>query len=261
MSVVVEDQEDQQNEQPEDDKEHNEEAEDEGAGYQLGSQSPGAMSQISGTTALTSHTTAELEEMDLVLVNFLPDLLDSSYKILDLLAPPDASEDIVESIVRELRVLGSTRAKLLKHAEGKFKVDREYYGTDVYIRTSFIQKKLFGSQEAEAEIPRPDAILHAANLATSVKDLLVVQKESLESSYNLLSILDTWFPESFVSFADTVQPDDDNKLDENFQMALEIRTQRTIVALMFHKSEEDWDPDQVLTQLFFNEPAQLILEN
>jgi hypothetical protein len=228
------------------------------------SQSPGGMSQMSGTTAITSasaqtsHTTAELAGLDpTMVVEVLPDLWVSSLKLLALLAPANVSVELVDSTVRELKVPGSARAKRLMHREDKFRPDREKFGNDNYIRTSFILQKVFGSQEIGSHMPRPDAILQAANLATLVKDLLVAQKEGL-STYNLFSNLDTWFPESFVThFEDNVYFGNSTMLEESFEMALEIRTQYIIVALLYHKAGEvDWNPDQVLAELFFDPPAR-----
>jgi hypothetical protein len=218
---------------------------------------------MSGTTAITSasaqtsYTATEVAKLDPTLVmEVLPDLLDSSVKLLALLAPVNASPELVESIVRELKVPGSALAKRLNHREEKFALDRENFGGDDYIRASFILQKLFGSG-AEPGMFRPDAILQAANLATLVKSLLVSERES-QSSFNFFSNLDTWFPQTFVTqFGDNIYHGNSTLLDESFEMALDIRTQYTIVALWYHKSgEQEWHPDEVLTELFFEPLAK-----
>lgn len=251
LSVVAED--------PENiDEEDEEEAEvNEGSGHPP--HSPGGMSQMSGTTAITSasaqtsHTTAELAGLDPLMVELLPQLWLSSLNVLTLLAPSNTSAELVESTVKELKVPGSRRAKRLRHEEKKFKTDRENFGTDEYIRTSFILQKVFGSQEVELGIFRPDAILQAANLATLIKDLLVKESQG-QSTHNFLAVLDTWFPESFVSqFADNVYVGNSTMLDETFNFALRVRTQYTIAALRYHKAgEAPWEPDQILTELFYD---------
>ena len=111
------------------------------------SQSPGGMSQMSGTTAITSHSVAELQELDILLVEILPDLLFSSHQILDQLAPIGISPEQVDGIVNELKTPGSSRARQLKRLEEKFKVDRVYYGTETYIQIPLILRKVFGSLE------------------------------------------------------------------------------------------------------------------
>ena len=218
---------------------------------------------MSGTTAITSasaqtsHTTAELADLDAtMIVEILPDLWVSSLQILAL-TPSNTTVESVESLVRELKVPGSAQAKRLMYREQKFMLDREKFGSDVYIRPAFILQKVFSSQDVEPGMLRPDAILQAANLATFIKDLLVKQKEGL-STYQFLSNLDTWFPESFVSqFEDNILFGNSTLLEESFEMALEIRTQYTVVALLYQKSgEAEWDPDQILTELFFEPLAQ-----
>ena len=220
---------------------------------------------MSGTTAITSasaqssYTVAEVAGLDLTMVlEVLPGLWVSSVKLLSLLAPVKASKASVENIVRELKVPGSKQAKVLKHREEKFILDKESLGSDYYIRTSFILQKLFTSQ-VEPGMPRPDAILQAANLATLAKELLVSPKEAL-STYQFFSNLDTWFPESFVTqFDDNVYYGNSTLLDESLELALDIRTQYTSVALLHHKSgEQEWNPDEVLTELFFVPPTKRI---
>jgi hypothetical protein len=185
-----------------------------------------------------------------LIIEVLPDLWVSSLKILTLLAPANASDDLVESAVRDLKVPGSARAKRLMHREQKFSVDKAIFGSDNYIRVSFILQKVFKSP-IEPGMPRPDAILQAANLATLVKGLLVSPRESA-STFHFFSDLDTWFPESFVTqFADNTHSGNSTLLDESFEMALDIRTQYAIVALLYFKSDEqEWHPEQVLTDLF-----------
>ena len=221
-------------------------------------QSPGALSQMSGTTAQTSHTTAELAGLDpTMVVELLPDLWTSSLRLLEPLAPPNVSMDFVMSTVKELKVPGSAGAKRFAHREEKFGLDRAKFGNDDYIRPRFILQKVFGTQEVGAANLQPDAILQAANLATLIKELLVKEKEGL-STWNFMSNLDTWFPESFVSsFDDNVYVGNSTLIDESFKMALEIRTQYTVVALLYHKAgEEEWHPDEVLVGLFLDPPDE-----
>lgn len=246
-------------EQPEEEEEEKEDDDEpEGSGHPP--RSPSGMSQMSGTTAITSasaqtsHTTTELADLDTTMVvETIPDLWVSAIKLLSLLTHSNATEESIKSIVRALKVPGSAQAKRLMHREVKFKHDRENFGSDRYIRASFILQKVFGTQELDDETVRPDAILHAANLATLVKDLFVIEKQSY-AACDFLAYLDTWFPESFVSqFQDNVYFGNSTLLDETFEMALVIRTQYTIVNLWYQNSgESELDPDYLLTEAFFD---------
>ena len=225
--------------------------------------SPGGLSQMSGTTAITSasaqtsHTVTEITKLDpTMLVEVLPGIWASSLSLLELLAPSQVSKDSVEIIVTELKKPGSDMAKIMTYRERKFVSDRESYGSDYYVRTSFVLQKLFGPH-LEPGLPRPDAILQAANLATLVKDLLVSPKEAVDT-HHLFSNLDTWFPESFITqFDDNVYLGNSTMLDECLILALEIRTQAAIVALLYHKSSgREWQPDEILTEQFFEPLAK-----
>ena len=234
---------------------------DRSVGMARRSQSPGGMSQMSGTTAITSftalttHSAAEVANLDPMMAETLPELLRCSVAIIDLLAPPNASEGMVEYITRELKVIGSRRARRLKYDEEKFKVTRDNYGSDEYITPSWILRKLFGSEDPGSGPFRPDAILHSANLATMIKDLLVVQKGS-RSTQHILAFLDTMFPEAFVSsFDNAIQFGSSILLQSSFNTALDIRTQYVIVALTVLKGEPDWDPEQILTTAFYEPPS------
>lgn len=256
LSILAEDQE------PGQDEEEAANIEDP-AGTAQSPQSPGGMSQMSGTTVLTSasaktsHSVEEIEALDPMVVEYLPELLASSCKILDLLAPSGATSETVELIVRDLRVVGSRRAKRLKHDEEKFQADRENYGSDDYINPVFIRRRLFGTQDIKNESARPDDILHAANLATLVKSLLVTQKQS-RATLPLLQMVDIWFPEVFLTeFGDNGQAGSSLLLNESFEMSLEIRTQCAIIALLVLKEAENWNPEQILLSSFLDLPSAL----
>ena len=259
--MVAEDRE--ENEDNEDEDEDEDEDDDEahqGTRRAQRSHSPGGMSQISGTTAIssfsarTSHSQGEIVALDPMVAEMLPDLWNDSYRIMNLLAPADASEEQVESIVRELKVSGSRLAKLLRQNEKRFAVTREHYGNEPYIKTALIFQRLLGSPDPAETSSRPDAIIQVANLATLVKDFLVMEKES-QSSQSILGGLDSYFPQVFITkFENNIQSGNSTLLDESFELALDIRTQLTIVALGFQKEQESWDPDQILLATFYDPP-------
>lgn len=251
-------------EELEDNVDNDEEAEDndQGSGPAQRSQSPGSFSQMSGTTAIsaiTNHSITELEELDSsIMAEILADLSNSTYRLMNLLAPARASTELIESTVKELMVVGSRLAKRLKHDEEKFNTDRQHYGKQAFIEVELVLRKLIDSlQETEGNF-RPDAILYAANIATAVKDLLVTQKKGRTTYVDLLR-LDHTFPDPFVSsFDETAEFGKSVLLEESFSMGLEIRTQNVIVNLLHLKDREDVEfvPDKILANTFFEAPAQ-----
>ena len=218
---------------------------------------------MSGTTAISLGTTwsaGEIAALDSLIAEYLPELFTSSCRILDLLAPADgtkATRSDTESIVRELKVLGSRRARRLKHDEDKFKITKDIYGGEIYIKPKHILRKLLLTDDPGDENFRPDSILHAANLAILIKEFLVIQRES-PSTNEILWSLDKLFPEVFVGkFGGKAQFGQSALLEESFDLGLEIRTQFTIIQLEMQKDKEDWDPEKVLTANFYEHPSAL----
>jgi hypothetical protein len=218
---------------------------------------------MSGTTAITSHSEAEMQDLDPnSIVEILPDLFTSSRRILKQLAPSGSSLESVEATIKELRILGSGSAVHLKRAEDKFKPDRSAYGNDTYIKASIIMRKLFDSPDPPIGSFRPDAILQAANLATLVRDLLVAQKEG-RTTYEDIGEIDQNFPNAFLSkFGGDIDRGESDLKDESFSIGLELRTQHTILALVHFKenligSSQIFDPDRILGGGFIDPPVDL----
>jgi hypothetical protein len=251
VSIVHKDEEEEEKEEGDDDRDNIE------LNDQL-LQSPGGVSQASqmpGTTGITSasstHSVDEINKLDPMMVEFLPDLLESSRRILDLLAPRETSTEVVESIVRELKVLGSLWAKRLRHAEDKFRADRVHYGSHYYIDPSVIHRALFGKKDVHTNLLRQHSILHAANLATLLKDIFVMPQEN-SMTLTILQGIDTIFPDGFLrGFDDVAEFGNSRLLDETFELALEIRTQAVIAYLLTNRGTEDLDHEQSFLAWFY----------
>lgn len=219
--------------------------------------SPGAESAVSGSsTYVTSHSAAEVAELDPMLAEILPELLRSSYAILDLLAPPNASEEMVVSINRELKVFGSRRAKRLKYDEERFHLTKTHYGNDWYINPVHTLRRLFGTNDPGDGDFRPDVVLHTANMATAIKDFLVISKDSRRTT-EALSHLSSSFPKVFVS--NFIGPDrlgGSSLFEETFDLAIEIRTQLAIAYLKELKDDVDQrlTPHVTLASVFYDAP-------
>jgi hypothetical protein len=252
--MVAEDREEEEEEEEEEEDQDTNKAER--AQSSQRSQSPGAMSQMSGmsgTTAITSHSAAAVAELDPMMAEILPELLESSVKILDLLAPAGITDAAVDNVVKDLKTPGSRRSKKLRFEEDKFKLSRDHYGKDDYINSSYVLRRLLGDDPGEGPF-RPDAILHAANLATLVKEFTVTPKES-ESMRSRLTILDTYFPEPFIyKFDDDLQYGSSKLFDEAFDLGLDIRTHWSIYNLYQSRGQDGITLEDVLAEDFFHPP-------
>jgi len=261
LSMVAEDREEEEDEDEDEDEEDQDTNKAERAQSSQRSQSPGVMSQMSGMSgttaisAITSHSATAVAELDPMMAEILPELLESSVRIMDLLAPADVADDTVDKVVKELKTPGSRRSKKLRFEEDKFKLSREHYGKDDYIISSYVLRRLLGD-DTEVGTFRPDAILHAANLATLVKEFTVTPKES-ESMRNRLMNLDLLFADPFVSkFDNEVRYGSSMLLEETFDLGLDIRTHWSIYNMYQSRGQEGIRLEDLLAEDFFHPPQE-----
>lgn len=221
------------------------------------SHSPGGLSTLSGTTALTSHSVQEMADLDLeMIVKLIPALFRDTSQLLELLIPGDVTPINVQEIVRELQVPGSSRGKMLRYVEETFNITRKNFGSEMFINTTIVLRKLFNNRDPGTEDSRPDVVLQAANIATLVKGLLVAQRDS-PSTMPILQRLDDLFPSPFLSrFESNSQYGSSVLVDRSFDFALELRTQTVISILMTSRGDPNYDPDQLIAQIFCEPPAQ-----
>ena len=215
-------------------------------------QSPGT-SEMSGTTALISHSQYEIDSLDIeVIEENLETLSMASSQLLRLLTPEVASEDAVERIVKELQIPGSTLGRRLNLKEQAYESYRAGYGNDVYIDATYILRKLFPDGATPTATASLLPIIQEANIAKLVKTWLVAQQESREI-ISVFQYLDENFPTPFLI---DLEDESEEVVYETLDFALEIRTQRLISLLKAWKDTEHFDPDGLLALIFFRPPAE-----
>jgi hypothetical protein len=207
---------------------------------------------MSGTTAVTSRSQSQIAHIKEDVIDKLPDLLEKSEALLDLLIPAEVTTKSVARITKELRTPGSKLTQILASSENEFQIPRKDFGTDEYINNNFVLRKFFGSDAPGDDFRRPDAINHLANLATLVKNFLVAQWES-PKTLPILETLDTCFPQSFASrFSENIHNGGTALLEETFHIGLEIRTQFVIGELAARKEDDDFVPETILAAAFYS---------
>lgn len=215
-----------------------------------------ATSRVSSSAEGTTHSEDESRNLSPALIEVLPSLYDLSCRILKTLAPPNFTPQLVERTMRELGDKELISTKILRHTEQKYGDDRRFYGSDNdrFINPAYIYKALFGGKVPVGTY-RMDPILHAANLATIMKDIFRLRKDDPEMQHLLVN-LDDVFPKLFMEGVDNENDAilEKSKLwDESFALALEIRTQCAIV--FFATNEEEYTLENVLLDLFFEKYA------
>lgn len=217
--------------------------------------SPGAASEMSGTTAFTSRSQSQLAHIDSNVIDILPDLYRTSDALLDLLIPANVTAKNIDRITKNLMAPGSRLANELKFSEAEFTAARQNFGTEEYVDNGYILRSLFGSEAPGEDFARPDPVNYLANLATLVKNFLVSQEAS-PKTLTMLETLDKWFPKAFaLDFNKHLTFGGTTLLKESFDIGLEIRTQLLIRELGERKDDDAFSPRILLASVFYNLPT------
>ena len=206
-------------------------------------------SALSGTTARTSRSAHEPKSSSaLDLLDALPDLSYAADQVLGWLLPPnEVSEDTTASICNELQDNSSRICKNVVRLGRSFQMQKDVYGGKPFMKPSIVVSALIGSSEIQgngSEHWRPDSLLHKANLTSLI--MLITRPWEIDASSQLLEFLDQNFPTAFSAQLST---------DEDFAIALDIRTQHFITQLARYIHQLNFDPDILLSQVFQINPT------
>ncbi|KAL8796780.1 MAG: hypothetical protein Q9195_000863 [Heterodermia aff. obscurata] len=206
-------------------------------------------SAFSGTTARTSRSAQEPKGSSaLDLLDALPDLSYAADQVLNWLLPSDeVSEEAIAGICDQLQDNSSRTGKNVVRLGKSFQMQKDVYGGKPFMKPSIVVSALIGSSEIQgngSERWRPDPLLHKANLTSLI--LLITRPWEIDASSQLLEFLDQNFPTAFSGQLST---------DEDFAIALEIRTHYFIIQLARYIHELNFDPDMLLSQVFQINPT------
>ena len=211
---------------------------------QQGAKSHGRISGISGTTARTSGSAQDLNNLaleDLSVLEVLPDLGESSIKHLSGVVPAEISSQNLYQIRYQLE----NKRSALARSWNRFKVDLEPCLPDQssnFIDVSTILPLL--SEKKDLRDQKPSWVFHAANLASLAQNLLL---DTRQGSPQLLEQLDMTFPKSFTDDVPGALP-----------LQLETRTQYAIMQLSYHMGQANFDHDLILKGVFYNDDGKTL---
>ncbi|KAL8987041.1 MAG: hypothetical protein Q9177_003720 [Variospora cf. flavescens] len=225
--------------------------------------SPGGTSNFSGTTARISgsgHDFSVISAEDMT--DALPELCVASNKILDLLMPENISESSVQIIKDQHSDMKSKQTRQLRRLVPNFQAQREVYGGDRFIDVPAAVRAIIGvSRVNDVRLGpwRVDPVLYQANLASLITALVA---QSGEDKEQLIDGLDKAFPQPFVhrfikDTPVTEVADGSALLKQTFELALEIRSLFFINSARRLLNESGFDPDELLTQVFYTEQDRL----
>ena len=207
------------------------------------------------SSTYTSDSQDELETLDSdALIDNLEDLYHDATSLLSFFRTPDTASLI--SLHNHLRSPSSSMWKRLQTRIKRFAISREAYGGRVYVKPSLIARKIAairGREQLEDGPWRPDAVLQLANLALHLVTMFTGAEEQISNS---LQFMFNSFPTPFIDgspsgFSPT------KKRRETTSMGIHLRTQVFIRAVQANISEPSFDPDSILSQVFWSEDGQL----
>ncbi|KAF2274154.1 uncharacterized protein EI97DRAFT_444433 [Westerdykella ornata] len=222
--------------------------------------SPDQLSQISGTTAVTSFSMTEAEHLDADVIQVsIENLYRTSTKFLDFLLPDDGGIKNDHNRIQELRkpdsrVLKQFRALELNNNLALFKSEGEQY---IHLRA--VRRALHRDRDHNAPLLGVDLVVYLANLLIFVKQMITSERSSERGSrqlFDALCQLDKHFPSYFLPGLTNVAPGsalrgESALIGPTIGLALELRTQLAILVLKRESTEPDYDPQFSIREVFY----------
>jgi hypothetical protein len=220
--------------------------------------SPGAASEMSGTTAFSSFSMVEAEFLEpKYILKHMRKLCDASTEFLDHIAPDGGRLEDDSNNLREIHKPDSEFTEEYRDYNDELNVHLKHYKAEEnsYIHIRAINRALFGpTRDASATQSGINLILYLANLLVFAKEMIPSHRTEKEV-WTALRQLDNLFPSQFMrsltSDGTSTAAGDSVLLNETFDMALELRTQLAILVLERSASETDFNPDAVIGEVFF----------
>ncbi|KAF2852194.1 hypothetical protein T440DRAFT_420966 [Plenodomus tracheiphilus IPT5] len=217
--------------------------------------SPGAVSEMSGTTAISSFSMVEAEFLEpKYILKHLRKLCDSTEEFLEHLAPygADMTEDLKN--IDELQKPDSDFNVEFRDFDAEFNVHLRHYKNEehAYIHIRALHRALFGpNRDVAAAQSGLDLILYLTNLLVFVKQTIYSDRRS-KDTWDALRQLDNSFPSHFmrslIAGATPTAAGESSLFVETFKLALELRTQLAIMVLA--RQGNDDEPADVINEVF-----------
>ena len=228
--------------------------------------SPGNISTTSGTTARTSYSAQELRDLDSEeMLDSLPSLNHGADEVLRFLTSQENTPESLEKHVKDLQRPSTRRGKHLIRLGDFLQVYKKPFGNELYANISILARGLLGVRHITSlgiGPWRPDDIFYKANIATMMVHILSTQGDPAKV-YSTVEKLERNFASPFLSKLLTAGPQigtfigESRLSDESFELALELRTQYLITLLHRHLHQPNFDPDIILSQVFYEDDSTL----
>ncbi|KAF2019756.1 hypothetical protein BU24DRAFT_386855 [Aaosphaeria arxii CBS 175.79] len=227
--------------------------------------SPGGLSQMSGTTAITSMSVTEAEMLEpRFIVRHLPNLYAVSTTFLHHLAPKDGRIEDDDHNILEMQKPDSDFIQDYRDFDADLELRLSRYcaeerqdGTTRYINVRAVERAIVGpDRQPESVEPGIDIVLYLANLAIFAKQMIGTDR-SQERIWEDLRPLDKYlFPSLFMKSLTSASRNGDKNhgesglAKETFTLGLELRTQLAILVMERASRNSKFNPDEELDEVF-----------
>ncbi|BDD63410.1 hypothetical protein MAP00_008304 [Monascus purpureus] len=225
------------------------------------SEFPEDPANISGTTILPTDSEPDTGDLDPVMMSeALPDLQRAAEGILNFILPRCADPIGLLSLAKGLRNPKNTQSRRFQRFVKNLKTEAQVFGHHEFIDGDMVKRLLpYASldQSAGDKEWNPDPILHKANCALLVVNAIYADPGSLILR-QLVKRLEGQFPAPFmkgiVASIEEGESIGKSVLERpTLDLALDIRTQFLRLELESRRHEENFDPEAILKQVFFDE--------
>ncbi|KAF1947641.1 hypothetical protein EJ02DRAFT_333292 [Clathrospora elynae] len=229
--------------------------------------SPGAASEMSGTTAISSFSMVEAEFLEpKYILKHLRKLCDSAEEFLEHLAPENGGRPEDLRHILEIQQPDSDYTDEYRDFDIELNVHLKHFKSEEqsYVHVRALHRALFGANSDAAAQSGLDLILYLTNLLVFAKQMIHSDRDA-KDTWNVLRQLDNTFPGHFMpSLTFGAKPTNTGAsalLKDTFDLALELRTQLAILVL--ERSPADsigFNPDDVVSEIFFRSESSQALD-
>ncbi|KAH7139342.1 hypothetical protein B0J11DRAFT_423907 [Dendryphion nanum] len=222
--------------------------------------SPGALSQMSGTTAISSFSSVEAELLNVsAILRQLPKLYSDSTEFLNHLVPSDCTIDDDNQHIQEARKPDSSFNETFRDLEEVFNLRlAKFRGEDQqYVRLRAVHRALLGPDRDPSTMwSGIDLIVYLANLVVFAKSMIGSDRNEPEIWGALRELDGSLFPQLFLpSLSEGAEPSpagESSLLVPTFELALELRVQLAMQVLEEASERDNFNPEETLMELFTN---------
>ncbi|KZM21989.1 uncharacterized protein EKO05_0005071 [Ascochyta rabiei] len=224
--------------------------------------SPGAASEMSGTTAISSFSMIEAEFLEpKYILKHMRKLCDVAEDFLQHLAPESGSIEDDHRNIREMQKPDSDFAKDYRDFEVELNVHLKHFKSEEhkYIHPRAVHRALFGSyNDVGALQSGVDLVFYLGNLLVFAKHMIHSDRSD-KDMWNTLQQLDSTFPNQFmrslITEGSSTAAGDSTLLEMTFELGLDLRTQLAILLMERWAHNRDFNSDEALDEVFAHPEA------